>query len=67
MLRANHFVNGHEQGVRTRREAPRASWRQDRPDPGGGQKLVALVVRKAAEQSGEAIGQTHYPIYLQHQ
>ena len=28
MLRANHFVDDHEQGVRTRREAPRASWRQ---------------------------------------
>ena len=26
MLRADHFVDGHEQGVRTRREAPRGTW-----------------------------------------
>ena len=49
MLRANHLVNRHEQGVRTMGRAGRAtvnSWRQDRPETGGGQKLVALVVRR---------------------
>ena len=37
MLRANHFVNRHEQGVRTmvaRAEPTVNSWRQDRPEQG---------------------------------
>ena len=46
MLRANHFVNRHEQGVRTMGRAGRAhsgtaGLRQNR----GGQKFAALVVR----------------------
>ena len=47
MLRANHFVNRHEQGVRTMGRAGRAhsgtaGLRQNR----GGQKFAALVVRR---------------------
>ena len=35
MLRADDFVNDHEQGVRTRRKAPRGTWAaRNRPDPG---------------------------------
>ena len=43
MLRANHFVNSHEQGVRTMGRAGRAtvnSWRQDRPEQGADTKLL---------------------------
>ena len=48
LLRANHFVNSHEQGVRTKGRAGRATVEQLAPGSartGGGQKLVALVVR----------------------
>ena len=50
MLRANHFVNRHEQGVRTMGRAGRAhsgtaGLRQNR----GGQKFAALVVRIRGE------------------
>ena len=43
MLRANHFVNSHEQGVRTkgaRAEPTMNSWRQDRPEQGADTKLL---------------------------
>ena len=48
MLRANHFVNSHEQGVRTMGRAGRAHSEQLAPGSartGGGHELVALVVR----------------------
>ena len=48
LLRANHFVNSHEQGVRTKGRAGRATVEQLAPGSArsrGGQKLVALVVR----------------------
>ena len=47
LLRANHFVNSHEQGVRTKGRAGRATVEQLAPGSArtvGGQKLVALVV-----------------------
>ena len=58
MLRANHFVNSHEQGVRTmvaRAEPTMNSWRQDRrPEQGGGgQKVAALVV---GPEAGHIVG-----------
>ena len=43
MLRANHFVNSHEQGVHTKERVGRAtvnSWRQDRPDQGADRKSL---------------------------
>ena len=43
MLRANHFVNRHEQGVRTmvaRAEPTVNSWRQDRPEQGADRKSL---------------------------
>ena len=54
LLRANHFVNSHEQGVRTMGRAGRAHSEQLAPGSartGGGHELVALVVRNTDEAS----------------
>ena len=48
LLRANHFVNSHEQGVRTKGRAGRATVEQLAPGSartGGGHEVAALVVR----------------------
>ena len=62
MLRANHFVNSHEQGVRTKERSGRAtvnSWRQDRPRSRGGQKLAALVVRREDSTNSPSTDRCH--------
>ena len=46
MLRANHLVNRHEQGVRTMGRAGRATVTPGSARTGGGQKYAALVVRR---------------------